>query len=285
MAASFPKLPGYVPTHDCTKTDWKKVSHVKLEEVLNPKNTPPPVYKLPRKPEPQLPESKDPKSMSYSHTQFTNPYGGDIKIKYEPSFVKMDKQVLRFYAYFQEGVAESKLEAHRIRKLTITYYLDDSTIAVSEPKQNNSGIPQGDFLKRQMILRSDGSGTRMTPFDFVVGQDAVIYGRALHVYDCDSYTREFFANYEKPQPEAEPCPTDVFNSTSQKPTVSHDRDFAEHYLGGTRVQSQKQFLDNDRKVLRFYAYCEDRPVVIHYFLADDTIEVLEVHFSNEYGYI
>lgn len=65
--------------------------------------------------------------------------------------------------------------------------------------------------------------------------------------------------------------------------VSHDRDFVEHYLGGVRIQSQKQFLDNDRKVLRFYAYCGETPVVIHYFLADDTMAVLEAHFSNEYS--
>jgi hypothetical protein len=56
----------------------------------------------------------------------------------------------------------------------------------------------------------------------------------------------------------------------------------EHTLGGVRVQSQKQFLDMDRKVLRFYAYSDEMPYVIHYFLADDTIEVKEVHFSNEY---
>ena len=31
MASNFPKLPGYAPTHDCTKVDFKKVSHVKLE--------------------------------------------------------------------------------------------------------------------------------------------------------------------------------------------------------------------------------------------------------------
>jgi len=56
----------------------------------------------------------------------------------------------------------------------------------------------------------------------------------------------------------------------------------EHFLGGVRVHSQKQFLDNDRKVLRFFVKCEDMPMVIHYFLSDDSIEVREVHFSNEY---
>ena len=52
------------------------------------------------------------------------------------------------------------------------------------------------------------------------------------------------------------------------------KDFLEKTLGGGRPQSQKQFLDNDRRVLRFYAESEE-PYIIHYYLADDTIEILE----------
>jgi hypothetical protein len=115
-----------------------------------------------------------------------------------------------------------------------------------------------------------------------VGSDIVIYGRTFHIYDCDQYTREFYANLKQPQPEAEQAPVDNFEKKPQKDIKVHDRDFVEHTLGGVRVQSQKQFLDKDRKVLRFYAYCEEMPFTIHYFLADDTIEVKEVHFANEY---
>lgn len=31
------------------------------------------------------------------------------------------------------------------------------------------------------------------------------------------------------------------------------KDYLEHKLGGGRVHSQKQFLENDRKVLKFFA--------------------------------
>jgi hypothetical protein len=31
----------------------------------------------------------------------------------------------------------------------------------------------------------------------------------------------------------------------------------EKSLGGGKVMSQKQFLDNDRKVLRFFTMCDD----------------------------
>ena len=50
----------------------------------------------------------------------------------------------------------------------------------------------------------------------------------------------------------------------------------------------KQFLDHDRHVLRFYCYWDDtdsmfgdpREMVLHYFLADDTIEIREVIPQN-----
>ena len=46
----------------------------------------------------------------------------------------------------------------------------------------------------------------------------------------------------------------------------------------------KQFLDHDRHVLRFYCYWDDtesmfgdpREMILHYFLADDTIEIREI---------
>jgi len=59
--------------------------------------------------------------------------------------------------------------------------------------------------------------------------------------------------------------------------------YMEKKLGGVKVQSQKQFLDHDRKVLRFYCEFQSRPFIITYFLADDTVEVLEVHTQND-GY-
>jgi len=55
----------------------------------------------------------------------------------------------------------------------------------------------------------------------------------------------------------------------------------EKSLGGGRVKNQKQFLDHDRRVLRFYAKFDDLPFIIHYFLADDTVEIREVHHPND----
>ncbi len=101
-------------------------------------------------------------------------------------------QVLRFYGYFKESVVESRFENYKIRKLIVLYHLEDHSIMISEPRQVNSGTPQGVFLKRQMVLKQDGSGTPMLPTDFRVGLDVGILGRSIRIYDCDQYTREFF---------------------------------------------------------------------------------------------
>mmetsp|Transcript_83268 Transcript_83268/g.114952 ORF Transcript_83268/g.114952 Transcript_83268/m.114952 type:complete len:289 (-) Transcript_83268:178-1044(-) len=59
------------------------------------------------------------------------------------------------------------------------------------------------------------------------------------------------------------------------------KEYLEKELGGGKVASQKQFLDNDRKVLRFYSKSEGLQFIVHYYLADDTIEIRENHYSND----
>jgi len=56
---------------------------------------------------------------------------------------------------------------------------------------------------------------------------------------------------------------------------------------GVNIEATQRFLRNDGKVLRFYAmwsdqnmYGEQRPYIVHYFLADDTVEVLEINLVN-----
>lgn len=58
------------------------------------------------------------------------------------------------------------------------------------------------------------------------------------------------------------------------------KEYLEKKLGGGKVNSEKQFLENDRKVLKFYTKFENVPHIVHYFLADDTIEVREMALPN-----
>ena len=89
-------------------------------------------------------------------------------------------------------MVESRLENYRIRKLTIYYFLEDRSILITEPKEVNSGTMQGAFLKRQMVLKQDGSQMPFEPTDFRVGLDIGLCGRSIRVYDADDYTRGFF---------------------------------------------------------------------------------------------
>ena len=180
MASSFPKLPGYVPTHDCTQTQWAKTSHVKLAANQNAHNQPVPLYPVPDAPaEPAAaPGPNADASMSTSQRFFKPPGGADLQARFEPTFVKLDKVVLRFFGFFKEAVVESNLENWRVRKLLIYYFLEDSTIMLNEPKQSNSGTPQGLFLKRQAVTTRGPDGTQrlLQPPDFQVGQTVSIHG-------------------------------------------------------------------------------------------------------------
>lgn len=72
---------------------------------------------------------------------------------------------------------------------------------MTEPKVVNAGMPMGAFMKRHQVLKPDG----MTPFmpqDFCIGLDVGIYGRSIRIYECDEYTRQFFVNMGKAQPDA-----------------------------------------------------------------------------------
>ncbi len=119
---------------------------------------------------------------------------------FQPAFVKMDRHVLRYYGYFKEAVVESKLEQSRLRKLILFFYLEDGSLSMTEPRQVNSGLPQGALLKRQKTTR-DGSEDPYNFIDiedFVVGQDIIIHGKTIRLYDCDEYTREFYMNLNAP---------------------------------------------------------------------------------------
>ena len=292
MASSFPKLPGYVPSHDCTQTQWAKTSHVKLEANQNAHNRPVPLYPVPDAPAEPSAAPKAEASMSTSQRFFRAPAGEEAQAQFEPTFVKLDKVVLRFFGFFKEAVVESNLENWRVRKLLIYYFLEDSTLMLNEPKETNSGTPQGLFLKRQAVTVAGPDGTQrlLQPMDFQVGSTVDVHGRTIKVVDADSYTRDFFQSALGVQlAEAEAVPDDNFKAAQQPVPSVKDKammDFLEHSLGGGKLPSWKQFLDNDRKVLRFFTLCEDShsqsstEYTLHYYLADDTVEVRENHFQN-----
>jgi hypothetical protein len=216
-----------------------------------------------------------------------------------PAWLKHDKHVLRFYAHFQEGVHERNDENSRYRHCIICYFMEDGTLRIEEPKVENSGIPQGAFLKRHRVRLPDGMGF-FSPGDFVVGGDVVIYSRSYHIVGCDRFTRWFFEQNGVDIGPDEPVVSDLWEkryktmkavekgAMPKSRLVVESKKLLECNLGQP-PQDRKltQFLENDRKVLRFKCYWDDPTLygnrmyfVAHYYLADNTFEVNVAHTRN-----
>ncbi|KAK3248003.1 hypothetical protein CYMTET_42513 [Cymbomonas tetramitiformis] len=227
---------------------------------------------------------------------------GGLAVETLPAWVAYDRKVLRYFGYFKEAVTESYEENHRIRKCVIYFYLEDESIHVAEPKQQNSGIPQGVFLKRHRIPREGGMGYYSME-DLGIGQDVTFYARTFHISSCDPFTRSFLMNSGIDVPDEEGMPNEPIEDhrnslkkvRSGGPPKPRDDDltrFMEAKLGkasnALNPDKLAKFVENDRKVLRFFCLWDDRnslygdrrPYVLHYFLADDTVEILEVNEPN-----
>ena len=213
-------------------------------------------------------------------------------------------QVLRWNAFFKEAVTESAIENHRVRKCVIYMYLEDESVYVGEPRQPNSGIPQGSFLKRHRIPVGD-TGAFFGVGDIHVGETVTFYGRSFFVVSCDAFTRAFLEARGLAPAEDQPFPDEpieAYRATLKKDTVAFPyppaprNDVLAAYIEASNgapshllvADKLEKFLANDRKVLRFFCvwddrgalYGEKRPFVLHYYLADDSVEVLEVAEPN-----
>lgn len=183
------------------------------------------------------------------------------------------------------------------------YYLEDNTLHVTEPREENSGFPQGTFLRRGKVYKRDGV-TLISPADFVVGEFVEFYGRRYVIVDCDAFSRSWFKERGIEQPEAISYPEDRYCKQLEERKVREGRDTSVNYgkllnpnkvymearLGKFSHDSNKasQFFANDRKVLRFYCVWNEAVEIfgikqyykLNYFLADDTVEVRETQDPN-----
>jgi len=228
----------------------------------------------------------------------------------QPAWVAFDRKVLRFNCFFKESVNESRLENYRIRSCVLYYYLEDDSMHVSEPKVENSGIPQGErkgtvFLKRHRVPKAEGGFYAVA--DLNVGNTIDLYGRVFLITDVDNFTRTFLKNIGVNVPDAIATPPDPYTSTRsemKQQIVRNQKYFHPRTADDDLIRNMEarlgcsstllgpdkldQFLKYDRKVLRFYLawddrnslYGELRPFVMHYYLADDSMEILEVRRAN-----
>lgn len=74
------------------------------------------------------------------------------------------------------------------------YYLDDDTLHIIEKRCENSGLPQGVFLKRHRIPKPECSTNYYSWQDLNLCQNIDIYGRVFRIIDCNEFTRRFYSN-------------------------------------------------------------------------------------------
>ena len=73
------------------------------------------------------------------------------------------------------------------------YYLEDDTLHIVEPRIENSGVPQGIFLKRHKLPFPEDQSKYYTWRDLDVSQNLNVYGRIFRICDCGEFTRRFYA--------------------------------------------------------------------------------------------
>ena len=179
-----------------------------------------------------------------------------------PQWIKYDKNVLRFEGYFDEHVTESAYENWRIRPCTILYYLEDDTVHVIENKYENSGIPQGEFIKRRRtkLFEKDPELKRELCWkDLNLGKNITIFDKNFRLCKCDKFTEDFYNKNGILLNPPEEIPSIDFSSkysmidfSKVKKNIAEMKEYTEVGLGGGHPNGGlEQFLENDRKVLRF----------------------------------
>ncbi|XP_059504782.1 EF-hand domain-containing protein 1 isoform X2 [Stegostoma tigrinum] len=198
-----------------------------------------------------------------------------------PGHVAFDKKVLKFDGYFKETVHESPYEYYRVRPIILYYYLEDDSISIHEPEVDNSGLTQGKLINRQRLPKND-QGDCWHWKDLNVAMEVVAYGKRYRLTSCDKFTCDFMVSHGIIPNCPEMIPPDPY-------IESRKRNPAREHVTPSDFDKLKQFLTYDRKVLRFYAYWNDtdnmfgecRRYIIHYYLADGTVEIRDVYERND----
>ncbi|KAJ0411721.1 hypothetical protein ATCC90586_002105 [Pythium insidiosum] len=198
----------------------------------------------------------------------------------QPAWIACDRLVLRFFGFFEDGGA--------VRRVVLLFYLSDRSLAISEPRVANSGLAQGEFLRRSAAVRKP-SGERFGPEDFSVGGRVQLLGRSFQLVDCDAATREFYREaLGSPQAEPRRYPDDDAASPADELEALRRRLAARAQAAAvasaeSKAEAVRKFHAHSQQVLRFFVswrdphplYPETRRYVLHMYLSDDTLEVVE----------
>jgi len=249
-----------------------------------------------------LPMSKDEFAGEYASPRESlrrrQPNEADDRL--QQSIVDYERQqlVLRYKAYFVEPVQGSAIERWRARVVRLDYFVEDGTLRVFEPREDNSGLIQGVILKRHKAKTDQGEN--VTEALLQVGASISLFGVEYCIVDADERTREWLSSHHgvtlsdaQAVPLSYHHPSTHHNHRAKTTTVVYDVGYKEnpHFGFYSREgDTRGQFQANCGKVLRFEVEWMDtqrtgslgdaRTLLLQYYLADDTVELIEPPYNN-----
>lgn len=179
-----------------------------------------------------------------------------------------------------------------MRKCILYFYLEDDTMHIIENRVENSGIPQGVFLKRHKLPVQGKQDTTYKWNDLCLGMNLNVYGRVFRIIDCDDFTRQFYSDQGADLGRAEGWPEDTFahtramiNFKQNPPDLAEHKNYIEVMLkGGRPNKNLESFIKNDRNVLSFAIRWSDTSYdggekfyTLNFFLSDNSVEVKEIN--------
>ena len=201
---------------------------------------------------------------------------------------------LNFHGYFVDTCGLS----HTIRRCNVTYFVEDGSLRVVEPKTQNSGFDQGEYLKRSFVQNPE-TNRAFRLEDFVIGKSVNICGTEIQITDADALTRQYVKlGPAAPIPQSKNLwpynsPVSVVDGAGRgnHNTRYHGRSapISSAMHGQNTPKRFLQFLTHDRQVLRFYGVWHpdatdsraDRNVVVLFYLADGTLQIQEGESREE----
>jgi hypothetical protein len=171
-------------------------------------------------------------------------------------------------------------------------------VQVEEPKTENSGLPQGTFLKRAKVHLPSHPGApseHLTWQSLRVGLEVPIHGRVFRIVGADPFTRRWYGDKGIVLGADEPVPRDdnpgsprISTSAASPAAAGGSSRRGEPTAAALASASMAQFLEHDGKVLRYSAVHDDRKTmhglvtdyILSYFLSDDTVEVSQARSAS-----
>ena len=225
-----------------------------------------------------------------------------------PPFLEHDRRVLLFSTYYEEDILESAIEEKRIHTCEMYFYVEDGTMEIIETKQENSGIVQGQFLRRGRVLKPESSCFYEID-DLKIGSEVLIYNRIFHIVSCNESTKDYVLTchgWNEEDVKTLPFPRDQFAETNKAkmdresgvPGVDRKRktndlkQVMESILGKASSMSDRgMFLECGTDALCFHVLWDDRERLygdiqyfrLVYYLADNTVEIMRANAAKSDG--